>query len=83
MTQNMTRHEYDNLMRDISMCDGENMELTDWLFQIEKVAILTNSQEYEFVTAKSTSTLYKMLKRMGNDLSWHEIKNKLEEVYSQ
>ena len=32
--------------------------------------------------AKSTSTPYKILKRVGNDLSWQDIKNKLEEVYS-
>ena len=31
--------------------------------------------------AKSTSTPYKMLKRIGNNLSWQEIKWKLE-VYS-
>ena len=58
------------------------MELVDWLLQIEKVAALTNSQEYKRATAKSTSIPYKMLKRMGNDFSWQEIKWKLEEVYS-
>ena len=44
MMQNMTpRHEYDNLKRDILICDGKNMELADWLLQIEKIALLTNS----------------------------------------
>ena len=47
-----------------------------------KIALLTQSQEYELATAKSTSTPYKMLKRLGNDLDWHEIKRKLEEMYS-
>ena len=28
--------------------------------------------------AKSTSTSYKMLKEIGNDLSWQDIKRKLE-----
>ena len=47
MMQNMTRwHEYDNLMRDITIHDGKNMDLADWLLQIEKVAVLTNTQEY-------------------------------------
>ena len=40
------------------------------------------SQEYELAAAKCTSTLYKMLKSLGNDLDWLEIKRKLEEVYS-
>ena len=57
------------------------MYLADWLLQIEK-ASLTHNQEYELARAKSTSTLYKMLKRLGNDLVWHKIKRKLEEVYS-
>ena len=43
--QNMTRHhEYDNLMRDITIYDGKNMDLANFLLQIEKVAVLTNSQ---------------------------------------
>ena len=46
------RHEYDNLMRDIAIYDGKNMGLADWLLQIEKVALLTNSYEYELATDK-------------------------------
>ena len=57
------------------------MDLAYWLLWI-KIALLTNSQEYELAMVKSTSTPYKMLKRMGNDLSWPGIKWKLEEVYS-
>ena len=56
--------------------------LSRQLLQIEKVASLTHSQEYELATGKSTSTPYKMLKRSYYDLDWHEIKGKLEEVYS-
>ena len=37
------------------------MDLADWLLQIEKVALLTNSKEHELATAKSTSTPYIML----------------------
>ena len=48
----------------------KNVELTDWLLQIEKVALLTNSQENELPTATLTSTLYKMLKGMGRDRNW-------------
>ena len=81
--QNMTRWcECDNLMRDITLYDGKNMDLANWLLQIKKVAVLTNTQEYVLATAKSTSIPHKMLTRMGNDLSWQEIKKKLEEVYS-
>ena len=59
------------------------MDLADWLLQIEKVALVTQSQEYELTTAKSTSSPYKKLKKtLGNDLDWHEIKRKLEDVYS-
>ena len=66
MMQGIThRHEYDNLMMDIPIYDGKNMEPADWLLQIEKVVSLTHSQEYELATAKSTSTPYKMLKRLG------------------
>ena len=37
MMHNMTRHcEYYNLMRDITIYDGKNMHLADWLLQIEK-----------------------------------------------
>ena len=50
------RHKYDNLMRDIPIYDGKNMDLADWLLQIKKVASLTHSQEYKLATAKSTST---------------------------
>ena len=70
-------------MKDIMIYDGKNMDLADWLLQIEKVAVLTNSQEYKLATVKSIITPYKMLKRMGNDLSWQEIKWKLEGVYSK
>ena len=43
MMKDMThRHEYGNLMRDILMYDGKNMELADWLLQIEKEALLQN-----------------------------------------
>ena len=83
MMKNMMRwHEYDNLMWDIPIHDGKNMDLVDWLLQIEKVALLANSQEYKLAIAKSMSTPYKMLKRIGNDLSLQDIKWKLEEVYS-
>ena len=47
----------------------ERTVLADWLLKIEKVALLTNSQKYKLAKAKSTSTSYKMLKRIGNDLS--------------
>ena len=68
--QNMTRqHEYDNSMSGITIYDGKNMDLADWLLQVKTAAVLTNSQEYELATAKSTSTPYKMLKGMVNDLS--------------
>ena len=40
----------------------------------QKVALQSNSQEYELAIARSTSTPYKMLKRIGNDLSWQDIK---------
>ena len=73
----------DNLMRDISINDGRNMDLDDWLLQIKRVAVLTNSQEYKLSTAKSTSsTPYKMLKRMESYFCWQEFKKKLKEVYS-
>ena len=58
------------------------MYLADWILQIEKIAVLTNTQEHKLAMAKSTSTSYKMLKRMGNNLILQEIKWKLEEVYS-
>ena len=48
------RYGYDDLMRDIQICDRKKMELADWLRQIKKVASLTHKQEYELVTAKST-----------------------------
>ena len=77
MIQGMAcRHEYDNLMRGILIYDGKNMDLADWLLQMGKVVSLTHSQEYETATAKSTSSPYKMLKRIGNDFDWHDIKKK-------
>ena len=37
MMKNMTRqHEYDDLMKDITIYDGKNMDLVDWLLQIKK-----------------------------------------------
>ena len=58
------------------------MELANWLLQIEKVASLAHSQEYELVTAISTSTPYKMLKGLGNNTDWQDINRKSEETYS-
>ena len=58
------------------------MDLAGWLLQIVRVASLTQSQEYKLGMAKFTSSPYKMLKRLHNDLGWHEIKRKLEDVYS-
>ena len=43
------------------------MELVHWLLQIQKVALLTHTQEYKIATAKLTSTPYKMLKGIGNN----------------
>ena len=57
------------------------MDLVDWLLQIEKVAFLTNSQEYELAMAKLISTPYKMLKSIMNYLSWQDTKRKLETLY--
>ena len=45
------------------------MDLADCVLQIEKLAVLTNRQQYKLATAKSTSTPHKMLKKMSNDLS--------------
>ena len=68
MIQEMTcRHEYDILMRGIPIYDGKNMEIADWLLQIEKVELLTNTQEHELAIVKSTGTPYTMLKRIGKD----------------
>ena len=54
MIQDIThRQEYDNLMRGILIYNDKNMDLADWLLQIEKVASLTQSQVYELATAKS------------------------------
>ena len=57
------------------------MELPDWQLWIEKVALLTHNQEYKLVTAKSTSTPYKMLKQLGNNTDWQDIERKLEDMY--
>ena len=69
------RHGYDNLMRDILIYDGNKMELVDWLLHVEKVASLTHSREYELATAKS-STPYEMLKRLGSNTDWQDMKRK-------
>ena len=45
MIQGITcRQEYDNLMRDIPIYDGINMDLADWLLQVEKIASLIYNQ---------------------------------------
>ena len=49
------------------------MKLVDWQLQIEKLALITHSQKYKIVTAKST-TPYNMLKRLGNNIDWQDIK---------
>ena len=60
----------------------KKLVLANWLLQTEKVWLLTNSHEYELATAKSMDTSYKILKRMGRDKNWQDIRRKLEEVYS-
>ena len=52
-------HEYDNLTCDKPMYGDKNIDLADWLLQIEKVALLANSKEYELASAESTSVPYK------------------------
>ena len=39
-------------MQDILIYDRKNMDLPDWLLHIDKVTLLTNSQEYKLATAK-------------------------------
>ena len=83
MIQDITcRQEYDNLMRDLPIYDGKNMDLVVWLLQIKKVASSSHNQEYELAKAQSTGNPYKMLKRLGNDIDQDIIKRKMEEVYS-
>ena len=48
MRQDMNcRQECHILMWDIPIYDCKNMDLSDWLLQIEKVALFTSRQEYE------------------------------------
>ena len=47
----------------------------------KKVTLLANSKEYELAMANSTSTKYKMLKRIGGARSWLEISKCLGGVY--
>ena len=61
-------------MWDMLIYDSKNINLEDCLLQIEKVALFTNRKEYELATAKSTTTPYKMVKRMGEARSWSDIK---------
>ena len=57
-------------MQDILIYNGKNMDLVDWLPQIEKVTLLTNSQEYRLAMAKINQySLQKLLKRIRNDLT--------------
>ena len=53
MVQDMThKHEYDNLMRDMPIYNEKKiMEVADSLLQIERIALSTNSQEYELAKA--------------------------------
>ena len=65
MMQDMThRHEYDNLLKDIPIYEGKNMELADWLLQTRKMASLTHSQEYKLVMAKLTSIPLQNVEKM-------------------
>ena len=50
------RHEYDNFMPDVPTYKSKNMDIADWLIQIEKESLLHNSKEYELATAKYRST---------------------------
>ena len=59
MIQDIThRHEYDNLMRDIPIYNGKNIELAELLLQIIKVVLLTHNQEYKLATASNKYTLW-------------------------
>ena len=50
------RHQYDDLMQDIPIYAGKNMDLANWLLQSEKVGLLPGCQEYKIVMAKVTGT---------------------------
>ena len=75
MPQNMThRHEYDNLRRDIPIYDWKNMELAGWLLQIEKVGFVDTQLGIWTAHSQINEYTLKMLKQLGHDLDWQDIK---------
>ena len=42
------RHEYDNIIWDTPIYASKNMDLANWLLQIDKMALLRYSKGYEY-----------------------------------
>ena len=61
MNEMSKRHENEQFIRDIQIFDGKNIDLSEWIAQIKKVAHLTGKSEYLLALAKSSNTPYKMI----------------------
>ena len=77
--KNINRHhECDNVMRDITIYNGKNIELADRLLQIEKVTALTKNSRIQNQLVHHI----KCWKEWVVTLAGKKLNKKLEEVYS-
>ena len=82
MNKMSKRHENEQFIRDIHMCDGKNIDFDERIAQTEKVSNLTGKPEYVLALAKSSGTSYKIIFQTPSNTGWNKLKRNLQEVYS-
>ena len=82
MNEMSKRHENKQFIRDIHISDGKNIDFDEWITQIEKVTLLTGKSEYTLVLAKLSNAPYKLISQCSSEMSWDDLKWKIQEVYS-
>ena len=63
-------NENKQLICDIQMFNGKNIDFDEWITQIEKVSNLTSKPEYVLILAKSSGTPYKIISQTPSNTAW-------------
>ena len=76
MNEMSKRHENEQFIRDIQICDGKNIDFNEWIAQIGKVALTIGKSEYLLALAKSSNTPYKMVSQCTKETPCDDLKCK-------
>ena len=71
-----------DVLTDVMVYDGKNIQLEHWLLQIEKAQQFTNLRHYDNALCKSIDTPYIQLPRVDRSKLWESIKKMLQETHA-